>query len=144
MRILNGLWWFFALMMLNSYTANLAASLTSNKMISTIKGLRDLIDQDTVKFGTVNGGSTSLFFSESNDTEYHKAWNQMKGFKPSAFTSSNKEGVERVRKGKGSYAFLMETTSMSYNVERNCDLKQIGSQIGEKHYGLAVPLGSSI
>ncbi|XP_030380658.1 uncharacterized protein LOC115628614 [Scaptodrosophila lebanonensis] len=142
MRILTGMWWFFALMMLSTYTANLAAFLTSNKWQSTIKDLQDLIEQDEVKFGSMNGGSTSLFFSESNDTDYQRAWNQMKGFKPSAFTSNNKEGVARVRKEKGKYAFLMETTSLSYNVERNCDLHEIGSQIGEKHYGLAVPLGA--
>ncbi|KAL7740684.1 hypothetical protein ACLKA6_000051 [Drosophila palustris] len=142
MRILTGMWWFFALMMLSTYTANLAAFLTSNKWQSTINSLEDLIEQDEVKFGSMRGGSTSLFFSESNDTDYQRAWNQMKNFNPSAFTSNNGEGVERVRKEKGKYAFLMETTSMTYNIERHCDLRQIGGQIGEKHYGLAVPLGA--
>ncbi|XP_016946037.3 glutamate receptor ionotropic, kainate 2 isoform X1 [Drosophila suzukii] len=142
MRILTGMWWFFALMMLSTYTANLAAFLTSNKWQSSIKSLQDLIEQDEVAFGSMRGGSTSLFFSESNDTDYQRAWNQMKDFNPSAFTSTNKEGVARVRKEKGDYAFLMETTSLTYNIERNCDLTQIGEQIGEKHYGLAVPLGA--
>lgn len=142
MRLLVSIWWFFALMILSTYTANLAAFLTSNKMQSTIKSLKDLIDQNHVKYGTVRGGSTSQFFSESNNTDYYKAWNQMKSFQPSAFTVSNREGVERVRKGQGNYAFLMETTSLSYNIERDCHLQQIGKQIGEKHYGLAVPLGA--
>lgn len=142
MRILSAMWWFFALMMLSTYTANLAAFLTSNRIKPTINKLQDLIDQTNIKFGTVKGGSTSLFFSESNDTDYAKAWNQMKSFEPSAFTSSNKEGVERVRKGQGNYAFLMETTGLLYNTERDCYLQQIGGTIGEKHYGLAVPLGA--
>ncbi|XP_067620607.1 glutamate receptor ionotropic, kainate 2 isoform X2 [Eurosta solidaginis] len=142
MRILSSMWWFFTLMMVNAYIANLAASLTSNKMQSDINSLESLIDQNKVKYGTMAGGSTSVFFSESNETDYKKAWNQMISFAPSAFTSSNKEGVDRVRKGEGNYAFFMETTSMSYNIERSCDLKQVGSQIGEKHYALAVPLGA--
>ncbi|XP_062134583.1 glutamate receptor ionotropic, kainate 2 [Drosophila sulfurigaster albostrigata] len=142
MRILTGMWWFFALMMLSTYTANLAAFLTSNKYQSTINSLGDLIEQDEVSFGSMSGGSTSLFFSESNDTDYQRAWNQMKGFNPSAFTTNNKEGVKRVLNEKGDYAFLMETTSLTYNIERNCELRQIGGQIGEKHYGLAVPLGA--
>lgn len=142
MRMLTAMWWFFALMMLSTYTANLAAVLTSNKIKPSIKSLEDLIDQNEIKFGTLEGGSTSLFFSESNETNYKKAWNQMRSFEPSAFTKSNKEGVERVRKGEGKYAFLMETTSLSYNIERDCHLQQIGDQIGEKHYGLAVPLGA--
>ncbi|XP_017098809.3 glutamate receptor ionotropic, kainate 2 [Drosophila bipectinata] len=142
MRILTGMWWFFALMMLSTYTANLAAFLTSNKWQSSIKSLQDLIEQDEVSFGSMRGGSTSLFFSESNDTDYQRAWNKMKDFEPSAFTSTNKEGVTRVEKEAGDYAFLMETTSLTYNVERNCNLTQIGGTIGEKHYGLAVPLGA--
>nr|XP_036232278.1 glutamate receptor ionotropic, kainate 2 [Bactrocera oleae] len=142
MRILSSMWWFFTLMMVNAYIANLAASLTNNKLPSEFDSLESLIDQDKVKYGTLAGGSTSVFFSESNETEYKRAWNQMISFKPSAFTSSNKEGVDRVRKGNGSYAFLMETTSMSYNIERDCNLKQVGSQFSEKHYALAVPLGA--
>ncbi|XP_037961200.1 glutamate receptor ionotropic, kainate 2 [Teleopsis dalmanni] len=142
MRILTGMWWFFSLMALSTYTASLAAFLTSNKMQSDIKSLNDLVDQTKVKFGAMRGGSTSLFFSNSNNTLYAKAWNQMKTLKPSPFTATNKEGVARVRREKGDYAFLMETTSMSYNIERNCDLKEIGSAIGEKLYGLAVPLGA--
>lgn len=142
MRILTGMWWFFALMMLSTYTANLAAFLTSNRIKPTINSLQDLIDQDKIKYGTLKGGSTSLFFSESNNSDYQKAWNQMKSFEPSAFTATTKEGVERVRKEEGNYAFLMETTGLLYNTERDCHLQQIGSQIGEKHYGLAVPLGA--
>ncbi|XP_069963073.1 glutamate receptor ionotropic, kainate 2 isoform X2 [Bactrocera oleae] len=142
MRILSSMWWFFTLMMVNAYIANLAASLTNNKLPSEFDSLESLIEQDKVKYGTLAGGSTSVFFSESNETEYKRAWNQMISFKPSAFTSSNKEGVDRVRKGNGSYAFLMETTSMSYNIERDCNLKQVGSQFSEKHYALAVPLGA--
>nr|QKN21287.1 glutamate receptor ionotropic kainate 2 [Bactrocera dorsalis] len=142
MRILSSMWWFFTLMMVNAYIANLAASLTNNKLPSEFDSLESLIDQDKVKYGTLAGGSTSVFFSESNETEYKRAWNQMISFKPSAFTSSNKEGVDRVRKGNGSYAFLMETTTLSYNIERDCHLKQVGSQFSEKHYALAVPLGA--
>lgn len=142
MRILTAMWWFFALMMLNSYTANLAAVLTSNKIKPTIRNLHDLINQNEIKFGTLEGGSTSQFFSESNDSSYYKAWNRMTTFEPSAFTKSNSDGKDRVLRDKGKYAFLMETTSLKYNVERHCHLQQIGGQIGEKAYGLAVPLGA--
>nr|QKN21515.1 glutamate receptor ionotropic kainate 2 [Zeugodacus tau] len=142
MRILSSMWWFFTLMIVNAYVANLAASLTNNKIPTEFDSLEGLVDQNKVKYGTLAGGSTSVFFSESNETVYKRAWNQMISFTPSAFTSSNKEGVERVRKGNGSYAFLMETTSLSYNVERSCKLKAVGEQFSEKHYALAVPLGA--
>jgi len=42
-------------------------------------------------------------------------------------------------KGKGNYAFLMESTSIEYVVERNCELTQVGGQLDSKGYGIAMP-----
>ena len=63
----------------------------------------------------------------------------MESARPSVFTSSNMEGVERVVKGKGSYAFLMESTSIEYVIERNCELTQVGGMLDSKGYGIAMP-----
>lgn len=52
--------------------------------------------------------------------------------RPSVFTATNVEGVERVKKGKGNYAYLMESTSIEYTIERNCDLTQIGGMLDSK------------
>lgn len=49
------------------------------------------------------------------------------------------EGVERVVKGKGNYAFLMESTSIEYVIERNCELTQVGGMLDSKGYGIAMP-----
>lgn len=63
----------------------------------------------------------------------------MDSAKSSVFTSSNKEGVDRVLKGKGSYAFLMESTSIEYVIETNCELTQVGGLLDSKGYGIAMP-----
>lgn len=63
----------------------------------------------------------------------------MESARPSVFTTSNIEGVERVVKGKGSYAFLMESTSIEYVIERNCELTQVGGMLDSKGYGIAMP-----
>lgn len=39
----------------------------------------------------------------------------------------------------GSYAFLMESTSIEYVIERNCELTQIGNMLDSKGYGVALP-----
>lgn len=49
-------------MMLNSYTANLAAFLTMSRMGSSIKGAEDLAAQNKIKYGAVYGASTMNFF----------------------------------------------------------------------------------
>lgn len=63
----------------------------------------------------------------------------MESARPSVFTASNGEGVERVMKGKDSYAFLMESTSIEYVIERNCELTQVGGMLDSKGYGIAMP-----
>lgn len=62
-------------------------------------------------------------------------WSTMESQKPTVFTSSNSEGVDRVKKAKGSYAFLMESTSIEYTIERNCDLQQVGGLLDSKGEG---------
>lgn len=57
----------------------------------------------------------------------------------SVFTTSNVEGVNKVVKEKGSYAFLMESTSIEYVIERNCELTQVGGLLDSKGYGIAMP-----
>ncbi|XP_013112934.2 glutamate receptor ionotropic, kainate 2 [Stomoxys calcitrans] len=142
MRTFNAMWWIFAIIVTNSYTANLAAFLTNSKMEGDIKGVEDLAKQSAVKFGTIQGGSTYTLFSESNETTFRLAYNMMQSEEPSVYTKTNDEGVERVLKNNGTYMFLMETTSLEYNTERNCKLKMLGETFGEKHYAIAVPFGA--
>lgn len=63
----------------------------------------------------------------------------MESARPSVFATSNKEGEERVVRGKGAYAYLMESTTIEYVVERNCDLTQVGGMLDSKGYGIAMP-----
>ena len=63
----------------------------------------------------------------------------MESAKPSVYTASNSEGIDRVRKGEGMYAFFMEAASIEYHIERKCDLTQIGGLLDSKGYGVALP-----
>lgn len=91
------MWWFFALMMLNSYTANLAAFLTNSRQASSINNAEDLAAQNKIKYGALLGGSTMGFFRDSNFSVYQKMWTSMESARPSVFTKTNDEGVERVQ-----------------------------------------------
>lgn len=57
-----GMWWFFTLIMISSYTANLAAFLTVERMDSPIESAEDLAKQTKIKYGALKGGSTAAFF----------------------------------------------------------------------------------
>ena len=76
----------------------------------------------------------------SNFSDYQRMWAAMEAARPSVFSKNNKDGVERVLKSKRSYAFLMESTSIEYEVERHCELMQIGNHLDSKGYGIAMPM----
>jgi len=141
-RMVAGMWWFFTLIMISSYTANLAAFLTAAKMDSPVNSAEDLAKQTKIKYGTYCCGSTNAFFQSSTIPTYQKLNAFMESAKPSVYTATNGAGIERVRKEDGMYAFFMEGASIEYNVERKCDLTQIGGLLDSKGYGVALPPGS--
>lgn len=57
-----GMWWFFTLIMVSSYTANLAAFLTVEPTQEIISDPKQLADHPRVKYGAKFGGSTLDFF----------------------------------------------------------------------------------
>lgn len=61
-RIVGGIWWFFTLIIISSYTANLAAFLTVERMDAPIDSADDLAKQTRIEYGAVRDGSTMTFF----------------------------------------------------------------------------------
>ncbi|KZC14138.1 Glutamate receptor, ionotropic kainate 2 [Dufourea novaeangliae] len=139
-RIVGGIWWFFTLIIISSYTANLAAFLTVERMITPIENAADLAEQTEISYGTLEGGSTMTFFRDSKIGIYQKMWRFMESKSPSVFVKSYEDGVKRVL--EGDYAFLMESTMLDYAVQRDCNLTQIGGLLDSKGYGIATPKGS--
>lgn len=64
-RMVSGIWWFFTLIMISSYTANLAAFLTVERMVTPIGNADDLAGQTEIQYGCQDSGSTKLFFQVS-------------------------------------------------------------------------------
>ncbi|KAG1662335.1 Glutamate receptor ionotropic, kainate 2 [Nymphon striatum] len=139
-RMVAGTWWFFTLIMISSYTANLAAFLTVQRMVSPIESAEDLARQTKIEYGCYKGGSTEAFFRNSKMGTYQRMWSFMESARPSVLVKSGKEGTERVM--KGNYAYLMESTSIEYVTQRNCKVTQIGGWLDSKGYGIATPPGS--
>nr|XP_020470267.1 glutamate receptor 3-like [Monopterus albus] len=123
-RIVGGVWWFFTLIIISSYTANLAAFLTVERMVSPIESAEDLAKQTEIAYGTLDSGSTKEFFRRSKIAP---------------------DGVARVRKSKGKFAFLLESTMNEYIEQRKpCDTMKVGGNLDSKGYGVATPKGSAL
>uniref|UniRef100_A0A3P9AH70 Glutamate receptor, ionotropic, AMPA 1a n=1 Tax=Esox lucius TaxID=8010 RepID=A0A3P9AH70_ESOLU len=144
-RIVGGVWWFFTLIIISSYTANLAAFLTVERMVSPIESAEDLAKQTEIAYGTLDGGSTKEFFRRSKIAVFEKMWSYMKSADPSVFVKTTDEGVVRVRKSKGRYAYLLESTMNEYIEQRKpCDTMKVGGNLDSKGYGVATPKGSAL
>lgn len=139
-RIVGGIWWFFTLIIISSYTANLAAFLTVERMESPIDSADDLAKQTKIEYGAVRDGSTMTFFKKSKISTYEKMWAFMSSRQQSALVKNSDEGIQRVL--TTDYALLMESTSIEYVTQRNCNLTQIGGLIDSKGYGVGTPIGS--
>ncbi|RMC13176.1 hypothetical protein DUI87_10709 [Hirundo rustica rustica] len=158
-RIVGGIWWFFTLIIISSYTANLAAFLTVERMESPIDSADDLAKQTKIEYGAVEDGATMTFFkhrgpeshcsdisfqamlqdgAKSKISTYDKMWAFMSSRRQSVLVKSNEEGIQRVL--TSDYAFLMESTTIEFVTQRNCNLTQIGGLIDSKGYGVGTPM----
>ena len=142
-RFAAGMWFFFALIMIASYTANLAAFLTVETLERPIESVEDLAGQNEIGYGAVNGGSTSKFFAKSESDVYQRINAFMTGVHADEMMmASNDDGVEKVEESAGKYAFFMESASIEYLVERRCKLAQVGGLLDSKGYGIATKHGT--
>ncbi|XP_065732495.1 glutamate receptor ionotropic, kainate 1 isoform X8 [Phocoena phocoena] len=139
-RIVGGIWWFFTLIIISSYTANLAAFLTVERMESPIDSADDLAKQTKIEYGAVRDGSTMTFFKKSKISTYEKMWAFMSSRQQTVLVKNSDEGIQRVL--TTDYALLMESTNIEYVTQRNCNLTQIGGLIDSKGYGVGTPIGS--
>lgn len=134
-RLVAGVWWFFTLIMVSSYTANLCAFLTIEILVTPFANIEELANQEVIKYGAKADGATANYFRDSDVATYKKVWEYI--YKnPDVMVHDNNDGVERVE--KENYAFFMESTSIEYITERKCKLGQVGRLLDEKGYGIAM------
>ncbi|XP_077258756.1 glutamate receptor ionotropic, kainate 2-like [Temnothorax americanus] len=139
-RMVASCWWFFCLIMVSSYTANLAACLTVESSLSPFDNVEGLAKKKTIKYGAKDLGATLNFFKDSNYPVYQEMYRTMMANKKDVLLLDNKDGI--VKAEKEDYAFLMESASIEYEIERHCDLTQIGGLLDEKGYGIAIKKNS--
>ncbi|KAL5293227.1 GRIA2 family protein [Megaselia abdita] len=143
-RIVGSVWWFFTLILISSYTANLAAFLTVERMVTPINSPEDLATQSEVQYGTLLHGSTWDFFRRSQIGLHNKMWEYMNSRKH-VFVNTYDEGIKRVRTSKGKYALLVESPKNEYvNAREPCDTMKVGRNLDTKGFGVATPIGSPL
>ena len=81
-KILIGIWYFFVMILVATYTANLAAFLTFHRIPMGISSIDDPAAQVQVPHGTVKGSAIESFFANSplqNDGNVYEEYTQCDG-----------------------------------------------------------------
>ncbi|KAK3801143.1 hypothetical protein RRG08_006863 [Elysia crispata] len=140
-RILTSAWWFFALILISSYTANLAAFLTVKKIATPINSVTDLAQQTKIKYGTVKDTGVKNFFKNTQIDYFAKMWAQMSEVEPDTMVDNETAALKKVK--TENYAFFWDSTVNKYHTQTDCDLMEVGPAFDPKGFGIGVPPGAS-
>lgn len=67
-------------------------------------------------------------------------WATMEHIEPSVFVKSNEEGIQRVKQSNRGYAFFMESATIDYITQKECELTRVGEWLDSKAYGIGMPM----
>ncbi|XP_070760583.1 glutamate receptor ionotropic, delta-2 [Enoplosus armatus] len=148
-RMMMGVWWMFALIVISSYTANLAAFLTITRIENSIQSLQDLSKQTELPYGTVLDSAVyDQVRSKSmnpfeRDPMYSQMWrmiNRTGG--GSNNVEESKEGIRKVKSGR--FGFVWDAAVLEYvaNNDEDCSFYSVSNNAPDRGYGIAMQHGS--
>eukprot|EP00118_Oscarella_pearsei_P022776 m.266574 g.266574 ORF g.266574 m.266574 type:complete len:831 (+) comp40502_c0_seq5:23-2515(+) len=141
-KVLFAVWYFFILIIVATYTANLAAFLTFQKIPNEITNVDQLAAQTAVLYGTVQDTAVAEFFHDSDIKIYSEMSKFMKG-EAGSMMSSGFEGFKRSQDdSKRGYVFIWDSPVLEYfSTQKPCNTTLIGRPFNTKGYGIAMRKG---
>uniref|UniRef100_H3CKF2 Glutamate receptor n=1 Tax=Tetraodon nigroviridis TaxID=99883 RepID=H3CKF2_TETNG len=139
-QLISAIWWLFTILLLVCYFGSFSLMMHSRNMEKSIQSFEDLANQDVIDYGTVEFGSTRMFFQHSSDPVHRRIYQHMERKK--SFVSTMEEGVQRAQ--EGNFAFIGEAVSLDLAVARYCTLARSQDVIGMRSYAIAAPQGSPL
>ncbi|XP_030348526.1 glutamate receptor ionotropic, delta-2 isoform X2 [Strigops habroptila] len=148
-RLMMGAWWLFALIVISSYTANLAAFLTITRIENSIQSLQDLSRQTDIPYGTVLDSAVYEHVRVKGmnpferDSMYSQMWrmiNRSNGSENNVLEST--AGIQKVK--HGNYAFVWDAAVLEYVAinDADCSFYTVGNAVADRGYGIALQHGS--
>ena len=140
-RITVAVWWFAIVIILSTYTANLAAFLTIKRFSSPISSMEDLAGQNSISYGTVLNSQPQMFFESSSIPTFVTMWQYMKYHH--TLVANSEEGISKVK--RGNFAFIWDSVILEHTLhtaEPCGSLATVGKLFGKIGYGIGLPKGS--
>ncbi|XP_026814788.1 ionotropic receptor 25a [Rhopalosiphum maidis] len=172
-RVLVAAYWVFVVLMLATFTANLAAFLTVERMQTPVQSLQQLARQSRINYSVVDGSDAHQFFRNMKMAEdiLYNVWkeialnqtNNRKDFRVWDYPIKEEYGqilaaIERtgtvpnrtvgyqmvLDNEQGEFALIHDSSDIEYEVYNNCNLTEVGEIFAERPYSIAVQQGSLI
>uniref|UniRef100_A0A665VRP3 Glutamate receptor n=1 Tax=Echeneis naucrates TaxID=173247 RepID=A0A665VRP3_ECHNA len=147
-RMMMGVWWMFALIVISSYTANLAAFLTITRIENSIQSLQDLSKQTELPYGTVLDSAvydqvrSKAMNPFERDPMYSQMWRMINRTGGGDNVEESKEGIRKVKYGR--FGFVWDAAVLEYvaNNDEDCSLYTASNSAPDRGYGIAMQHGS--
>ncbi|XP_076224221.1 ionotropic receptor 8a isoform X2 [Nomia melanderi] len=172
-RTLVAAYWLFVVLMLATFTANLAAFLTVERMQTPVQSLEQLARQSRINYTVLANSTVHQYFmnmknaedklytawkeitlNSSSDQVEYRVWDypikEQYGHILQWITlvgpvKSSEEGFLKVIESENSeFAFIHDSSEIKYEVTRNCNLTEVGEVFAEQPYAIAVQQGSHL
>ncbi|GAB0099835.1 uncharacterized protein DMENIID0001_157250 [Sergentomyia squamirostris] len=172
-RTLVAAYWLFVVLMLATFTANLAAFLTVERMQTPVQSLEQLARQSRINYTVVEGSDTHSYFinmkfaedtlyrvwkeitlNSTSDQSQYRVWdypikeqygNILLAINSTGPVISAEEGFREVNEHiNADFAFIHDSAEIKYEISRSCNLTEVGEEFGKQPYALAVQQGSHI
>ncbi|XP_032805399.1 glutamate receptor ionotropic, delta-1-like isoform X2 [Petromyzon marinus] len=148
-RLVMGVWWLFAFIVVSSYTASLTALLTINRMDPPIRSMQDLVRQSDLQYGTVLDSAVFEHIKMKGlnplvqDGLFAEMWKVIgRNNGTENCVRDPWDGIRRVK--AGSFAFLWDSAVLEYAAlnDPECSIVTFPSTMYTKGYGMALQHGS--
>ncbi|KAF2361090.1 Receptor ligand binding region [Trinorchestia longiramus] len=137
-RVLGMVWAGFAMIIVASYTANLAAFLVLDRPQTSLTGINDARLRNPMEnftYATVKGSSVDMYFRRQ--VELSNMYRTMEG---NNYDTAD-EAIEAVKNGNLK-AFIWDSSRLEYEAAQDCDLVTAGELFGRSGYGIGLRKGS--
>ncbi|XP_069999556.1 glutamate [NMDA] receptor subunit 1-like isoform X1 [Penaeus vannamei] len=137
-RVLGMVWAGFAMIIVASYTANLAAFLVLDRPQTSLTGINDARLRNPMEnftYATVKGSSVDMYFRRQ--VELSNMYRTMEGNN----YHTAEEAIQAVKSGKLK-AFIWDSSRLEYEAAQDCELVTAGELFGRSGYGIGLKKNS--
>lgn len=139
-RILTTGYIFFALITVSTYTANMAAFLTTSNLDPGVNTFEDLLESDDLVPLVVDHTSTTSYIRDSKEELFKGIWQKISS--NGGFVTTAEEGAKLV--AAGGHALIFDYRINDFAEQTLCETMAVGLPILRLEHGIGLPAGNTI